>query len=244
MWQFGQPNPGKQLQIKLPQGLFARYPIRTHLITKQDDILDVVRQYAAPYLVPGDILVIGERAVAITEGRSYPLDEIHPSRLAHFLCRFVYKSPYGIGIGSPWTMEFAIREAGWPRLFLAAAISAVTKPFGLRGIFYKIAGDKVRAIDGPTPYTIPPYNECVTLGPQDSHKTARMLSQALGGQPVLIIDANDLGVKAMGWSSGVDVRMIELAFRDNPLGQEDQQTPIAVVRRETRRVAEGVAVTG
>src|SRR5659263_546472 len=93
-----------------------------------------------------------------------------------------------------WTMEFALREAGAPRIFAAAFASAITKPFGKKGVFYRVAGPKVAAIDGPTDGTIPPYNRCVTLGPSDPEKSAATISAALGGQAVAIIDANDLGV--------------------------------------------------
>ena len=113
----------------------------------------------------GDILFVTEKIVAITQGRSYPLEAIRPRRLAVFLARFVTKTPYGIGLGMPETMEMALRECGTPRILFAAGVSAVTKLFGRRGDFYRIAGDKARAIDGPTSGTIPPYNKAVVLGP-------------------------------------------------------------------------------
>ncbi|MHB1361271.1 MAG: coenzyme F420-0:L-glutamate ligase [Thermoleophilia bacterium] len=229
-WQFGGPNPGKQLTIDTPAGRFARYPLYSHLVTGDDDIAAVVREHAQPYLEPGDILAISEKIVAICEGRSYPLAEIHPTRLANIMCKFVTRTPHGIGIGSPWTMEFALREAGAPRIFAAACASAVTKPFGVKGVFYRVAGPKVAAIDGPTDGTIPPYNRCVTLGPSNPRKSAAEISAALGGRAVAIIDANDLGVKVLG-ASGVDPELVAQAFKDNPLGQGEEQTPMAVLRR-------------
>src|SRR5659263_57368 len=129
-----------------------------------------------------------------------------------------------------WTMEFALREAGAPRIFAAAFASAITKPFGKKGVFYRVAGPKVAAIDGPTDGTIPPYNRCVTLGPSDPEKSAATISAALGGQAVAIIDANDLGVNILG-ASGVEPALVEQAFSDNPLGQGEEQTPMAVLRR-------------
>ena len=113
-WSFGRPNPGKELYIDTPAGRFARLPVFSHLVTANDDIVAVVREHASPYLEPGDILAISEKIVAICEGRSYPLAGIRPSRLASWLSKFVQKTPHGIGIGSPWTMEFALREAGVP----------------------------------------------------------------------------------------------------------------------------------
>ena len=116
-----------------------------------------------------------------------------------------------------------------PRILLAAAASAVTKPFGVHGVFYRVAGPQAKAIDGPTSYTIPPYNQAATLGPRDPDGAARALAAAIGA-PVAIIDANDAGCAVLGASPGVDRRFVERLFADNPLGQAREQTPICVVR--------------
>ena len=92
------------------------------------------------------------------------MKDIHPRPLARFLCKFVLKTPYGIGLGIPETMEMALQECGTPKILFAAAVSAVGKLFHKRGWFYKIAGYKARSIDGPCDYTLPPYNEYVVLG--------------------------------------------------------------------------------
>jgi len=126
-------------------------------------------------------------------------------------------------------MELAIREVGAPRILLAAAASAVTKPFGIHGVFYRLAGPQARAIDGPTGYTIPPYNEAATLGPKDPAAVARGIAATVGA-PVAIIDANDAGCAVLGASPGVDRRFVMRLFADNPLGQAREQTPICLVR--------------
>ena len=140
-------------------------PIQTHVITEQDNITDVVQQYAAQHIQENDILFISEKAVACSQKRAIPLDKIYPRRLARILAQYVYKSPYGIGLGIPETMEMALRECGTPRILFAAFISAIGKLLGKRGWFYKIAGPRAASIDGPTPYTLPPYNKYVVLGP-------------------------------------------------------------------------------
>jgi hypothetical protein len=155
---------------------------------------------------------------------------IHPGRLARLLVRFVTRPGYGIGLGTAETMQLAVDEVGAPRILLAAAVSAVTKPFGIHGLFYRIAGPQAAAIDGPTSYTIPPYNEAATLGPKDPDGAARSISAAIGA-PVAVIDANDAGCNTLGVSRGVDRRWVERLFADNPLGQAREQTPMCVVRR-------------
>jgi len=226
------PNEGKELEIDTPQGVFLRYPIKTHVIMKDDVPETVMDTYVRPHLQPGDSLYISEKIIAIMQGRAFDLDDIHPTRAAKFLCKFVYKSPYGIGLGSPWTMQLAIQDIGLPKILFAAFCSAITKPFGVRGVFYKIVGDKGRAIDGPCDYTIPPYNHAAKLAPKDPDGVARKLSAYLGGPPVVIIDANDIGREVLGRSdSSIDIELCRQIFRDNPLGQRDQSTPLCLVRK-------------
>lgn len=224
------PNPGKNLEIEIDGRRFARYPIRTRLVTKDDDIVEVIGNAVADFVQPDDLLIISERIVAITQGRSFPLDDIKPSRLAKFLVRFVHQHPGGIGLKSPWTMQLAIDEAGVPRILLAALVASVTKLLGLRGMFYRVAGHDVNAIDGPCDYTLPPGNRSAKLGPKDPQKVAQKIADVLK-VGVAIIDANDYGQNTLGVSRGVDPKFVEKVFRDNPLGQADEQTPLAIVRR-------------
>lgn len=225
------PNAGKKLEIEVDGVAYARYPITTHVVTDKDNIVDIAQRYAKPHLNGGDMLFVSERIVAITQGRAFPISEIHPSWLANLLVRFVHKSPYGIGLGSPWTMELALREAGALRILFAAFASAITKPFGMRGVFYKVVGNNINAIDGPCDYTLPPYNNYAKLGPKNPDKVARELSDALGNN-VVIIDANDLGVAILGRSDfDISEEFAKKVFSDNPLGQSSEQTPMAVVRR-------------
>src|SRR3989344_1458265 len=106
------PNPGKNLIIEVNSKKFARYPIKTKLITPEDkDISLVVKEYTTQYLLPKDIVFISEKVVSVTQGRSYLKTEIIASKIAIFLSRFVTKTPIGIGLGSPETMQLAIEEA-------------------------------------------------------------------------------------------------------------------------------------
>ena len=160
-------------------------------------------------------------------------DEGHPPRpLAKFLCKFVLKTPYGIGLGIPETMEMALQECGTPRILFAAAVSAVGKLFHKRGWFYTIAGYKARSIDGPCDYTLPPYNEYVVLGPAQPDETAQKMSQCLGGIKVAITDINDLEGQILGTSDpSMDRDLLVKILKDNPLGQSLEQTPIGIIRK-------------
>lgn len=229
------PNAGKKLTIEVGSETFARFPIRTHVIVSKDNMEKVVLKYIKPHLKKDDIVFISERVVAITQNRAIPIKKIRPSFLAKFLVKFVHKSPYGIGLGSPYTMELAIREVGRFKIIIVALISGMAKCFGVRGLFYKITGSAIAAIDGPCWYTLPPYNKYATLGPQNPDLVAKKISDILSDilkVPVIIIDANDLGVKLLGKSDNkISDKWAEAVFRDNPLGQKSEQTPLAIIRK-------------
>lgn len=224
------PNEDRALSVSLGGQVFTRHPVRTHLVTASDDAVSVVVRYAAPLGEDVVLVAVSERMVAITQGRSYPMTQIRPGRLARFLVRYVTRPGYGIGLGTAETLQLAVDEVGAPRILLAATVSALTKPFGIHGLFYRVAGPQAAAIDGPTSYTIPPYNQAATLGPRDPDGAARRICDAIG-KPVAIIDANDAGCNVLGRSAGVDRAWVSRLFADNPLGQAGEQTPICVVRR-------------
>jgi hypothetical protein len=228
----GEANAGKALTVTVEGTSYSRIPIRTRVVMPGDDLDAFVREYAEDIAEPRDILFVTEKIVAITQGRSFRVDEIHPRRLALFLSKYVTRTPYGIGLGMPETMEMALRECGTPRILFAAAVSAVTKAFGRKGDFYRIAGDKARAIDGPTKHTIPPYNEAVVLGPERPREVAARLKELLPAHPdVAVVDINDLGGNILGSTLGRagEERLVAI-LKDNPLGQGHESTPLGVVR--------------
>ena len=226
------PNDGKVLSVTTDAGTFKRIPIRTRVVMPGDDLDAFVTEYAGGVVQPGDTLFVTEKIVAITQGRSYALDEIEPRARARLLSKYVVKTPYGIGLGMPETMEMALRECGTPRILFASAVAAVTKAFGRRGDFYRIAGDKARAIDGPTKHTIPPYNEAVVLGPKDPDGVAARVKALIGGQAeVAVVDINDLGGNILGSTLDKDAeRRLVKILGDNPLGQGLESTPLGIVR--------------
>lgn len=227
-----QPNETKNLEITTEHyGKYQRFPIKTHVVVKGDSLTEIMDKYVKDYLQDGDMIFISEKIIAISQGRAFDIDDIKPSRLAKILCKCVYKSPYGIGLGSPWTMELALRDVGAPLILFAAACSAVTKLFGVRGVFYKIVGTRARAIDGPCDCTLPPYNHYAKLAPKDPDGVARTL-KAHTGCEVVVMDANDIGREILGRSSeDIPIEMCQEIFADNPLGQGSQQTPIAIIRK-------------
>jgi asparagine synthase (glutamine-hydrolysing) len=265
------PNEGKKLEITVEGKTYLRYPIRTDVFKKGDKVAKKIANEAVRFirqisqnktyrslLEKPFFLVISEKIIAIAQGRSYFIWEIGPGFWAKFLSQYVTKTPWGIGLGSPWTMQLAINEIGLWRIFTASFVSFITKPFGIRGLFYQITGKEIAAIDGPTEYSLYPSNVSAKLGPKEPEKVAKQIHQEIisnfqfpthepvrqkrtvqghevisdllhGFLGVVIIDANDLGQKVLANSTNLDNSLIEKIFKDNPMGQADEQTPIVVV---------------
>lgn len=242
-------NVKKKIEIKVNGQTFQRHPIKTEKIKNGDDIEKIIEKYTFQCIKTLKLqnrkwfVALSEKIVAISQGRSYFIWDIKTGSWAKILSKFVKKTPYGIGLGSPWTMQLAINEIGLPRILLASLLSTITKTFGLSGIFYHVAGSEAAAIDGPTEYSVYPSNVSAKLGPKEPQKVAKNLklqitnykqitnqkSQISGFDGVVIIDANDLGQKVLGNSTNLSNKLIEQIFRDNPMGQSKEQTPITIV---------------
>jgi asparagine synthase (glutamine-hydrolysing) len=244
-------NPDKVLLT--PDRRWARYPLWMDLVRAGDDVPSLAAVRAARFFTdvsdapaaaaPADgsrwYLFCSEKMVAVAQGRSYFTWEIRPSWWARRLSRYVTRTPYGIGLGDPTTMHLAIGEVGLLRILAASAVSAAGKAVGKRGLFYRVAGARVAAIDGPTQYSAYPSNVSAKLAPADPVGVARQVSAAVratvpadvadryGGAAV--IDANDLGCTVLGHDTDRTGADLVAAFADNPLGQGREQTPLAVV---------------
>ena len=227
-----QPNENKQLEITTDDGTYERYPVKTPIIKSGDDLVALLNELVKPYLQDGDMIYMSEKILAISQGRAFKIEDIKPSRLARFLTKFVYKSPYGIGLGMPETMELAIRSVGRPKILFAAVIAGIGKLFGQRGVFYNILGPAARAIDGPCDCTIPPYNGYAKMAPDKPNENSKKFTEAMDGHPVIIVDANDIGVNILGKpSEELTDESLSRIFKDNPLGQGHEQTPLCIVRK-------------
>ena len=94
-------NENKQVMRTVNGTDYARYALRTRFVNIGDDYLEVVREFAQPYVQPGDILSISEKIIALCQKRIVYRKDIHPGFWAKFLCRFVHVTPAGPGAGTP-----------------------------------------------------------------------------------------------------------------------------------------------
>jgi hypothetical protein len=240
-------NPGKNIEIEITATTadgrktgvvtYLRLPIKTDLVTDKDNIFDLIEKYVKPHLVAGDIIFISEKVLAITQGRIIPIKDVKPRRLARFLAKKVdnkYGTPEfrGFGHGTAMGMELLVQEAGYPRTIFAAGVAALTKPFGIKGAFYLLVGKKAKSVDCPMSFTMYPFNHYAKLAPLDSPGVARQIRQRFDAETV-IVDANYRGVVALGISSrAVKENFVKQVFRDNPLGQSEEFTPLCIVRKK------------
>jgi hypothetical protein len=209
---------------------FLRVPVKTKIVTEQDNVIDVIRESAQGILRPGDVITVSEKVVAITQGRAYRIDRMKVGFWARVLWRFVRKVPYGIGLRSPYSMQCAIEETGAARILLAAVLGGFTRLFGRRGDFYRIAGKQAAMVDAAHTAGIKQYYECVIKGPRDPELVAQQIADAFG-TPAAIVDVNDIGGSwVVGGSAGLETKTVEEAMRDNPAGQGDACTPIILIR--------------
>jgi len=225
-------NPNKQLTVVAGGETFIRSAIRTHFIGVGERYLDIVRRYVLPVYQKGDVLSISEKIIALCQGRVIYRKDVRVGFWARLLARFVLKTPAGFSVGNPLKMQVAIQLAGLPRVLFAAICSAVTKPFGLRGVFYRVVGHDVNGLDGFYGGAYPEYEQMGILNPTGPERVCAEIERELG---VLcaIADANDLGVNILARSPGVPFseEILCQILRDNPAGQDNQQTPFILIRK-------------
>ncbi len=200
-------------------------PVRTRLVRAGDDVTRVVAEAVAGIARPGDVVAVSETAVAIAQGRAIAAETIRPSPLAYFLSR---RAGALATVNQPESLQLVIDQAGAWKVVVAAGAHVAGRLAGQRGVFYRILGETISAIDGYTG-TLPPFERTIVLGPEDPERVAALLAERAGTHAV-VVDANDLGIaKILGASPGVARERVRAALETNPHGNGDEQTPIVVL---------------
>ena len=201
-------------------------PLKTHLLGPLDNTIEVLRDYAGELVRPGDILTIGETPVAVIQGRYTHPSMVKPTWIARLLCRVFHPTS---SLATACGLQTLIDQVGPTRVILAWSIGLALKVVGLKGWFYRLAGEQARLIDDITG-TTPPYDQTIVLGPTDPVQLCQDAAEALGVS-VAIVDVNDLGrVKVLASSSGCDEALLHRALRPNPAGNANERTPLVLVR--------------
>ena len=226
-------NPGKKLNIQTNQGEYFRYPIKTHFITREDKLEEIIERYVLSFAEKGDLVVLSQKIVSIIQGKVVYKKDVRLGYWAKFLSKFAKRTPYGFSVGNPLKMQLAINLAGLPRILLASFISGLGKAFGVSGLFYKVAGHQINQIDGFYGEAFSQYAEMAILGLENADQICDQLKEKYGFSFV-VADINDLGGNILGKSydlRGQDRLLLDI-LKDNPAGQSNQQTPIIILRKQ------------
>ncbi len=99
----------KKPEIQYDNKKYLRIPLKTHVVMRDDKLMDVVTKYASDALEEGDLLFVSEKIVAITQGRAIPLKDITPSHLPDFFQTTLRKHLLELGLAcqKQWKWPFA-----------------------------------------------------------------------------------------------------------------------------------------
>ncbi len=200
-----------------------------------EDLSGVIAQYAQPKLAPSSLLCLSEKFVTICQNNVRHISDVKDGWLARLIVKYVTKYPDDIGYSHPKKMQVAIDLAGYPRMVAAVIIGGASKLLlRRRGDFYRIAGHRISEIDGFNPAAMKPFDEYAMLPPLRPDQTCDEMA-ARFGCGCYIIDGNNINVEVIGMSRnmaqlGVDKSLAREMMLDNPMGQNDELTPIFILR--------------
>lgn len=142
------------------------------------------------------------------------------------------KSEAGIGVNSPYKMQFAIDLCGPIKVIYAAILAGIGKIFHKKGIFYNIVGMEVTGLDGFYDKVFPEYGEFGIRIPENPNEVCNEIYDKLGIKS-MIMDANDLERVILGKSDNLEKtnQFLEKLIEDNPAGQSRQLTPFILIRK-------------
>ncbi len=225
-------NPGKKLQIEVFGEKWERYPIKTHFICEKDNLEKIFEGYVLRYLKKDDIIVFCHKIISILQKRIIYKKDLKVGFWARFLSKFATKTPHGFSVGNPLKMQVAINLAGLWRVIFAGIFGKIFKIFGISGVFYHLVGHQINQLDGFYGEAFSQYSEMGILPPVNCDKICQKMKEKYGFSFV-IADINDLGGNILGKSEdlkGKEKLLLEI-LKDNPAGQDSQQTPILILRK-------------
>lgn len=211
---------------------YDRFAIQTHFVEVGENQADLVRKYVLPLAEDGDLLSFGAKVMAMCTGNVRTREQVKPGFWANHLWRFAGINTTGVGMHEPYKLQLVIDMCGLPRVLFAAFVSAVTRPFGVHGLFYKICGKGVGGIDGfYFRSSFDRYKELALINPPNPVELCNQLEKDTG-IPVVLMDANDIEQNQLGKCDDFPLSDDEIqdAMADNPSGQGDELTPLILIR--------------
>ena len=209
-------------------------PVRTRIVTPQNNIVDVIEQYAKNDVGPDDVVCVAESVVAITQGRLTRPEDLQVCFLARILNRFV---PQKGSMSSVYGMQAVMDVEGKWRVLWAMVAGALAKLAGRDGVFYQLAGRQAALVDDVTG-TMPPFDKHIVYGPADASQVAAQIKERMGCFGAAVTDVNDLKrALVVGITPGLDAPVLCRILIDNPFGNASQKTPIVIIKNYAAAVS-------
>lgn len=213
---------------------YERYAVQTHFVERGESYIELIEQYILPLYEESDILSISEKIISMCQNNVVEKNDVKLGFWAKNLSKFASSNNHGVAMDEPYKLQLAINIAGLPRILLASICSAVTKLFGKKGVFYKIAGHGIDGIDGfYTDSSFDVYHDTALLNPREPNKVCDEIYNKLNVK-CMIVDANDLSIELFGKSCSledIDNGHLINVIKDNPAGQSDELTPFIILRK-------------
>jgi len=220
-------NKAKKLIYTTGNNNYETIAVKTDILGIFDEPVKTISDYCKDIVKKGDYLIIGETPLAIMQGRYINPINIRYSFFAKLLCYFFHPTS---SLATACGMQILINKIGLTRIIYALTIGIIFKLIGFKGIFYRLTGRESALIDDISGTTFP-YDKSIVEGPIDTKRFCDDVSKSLGID-VAIADVNDLGkVKILETSNKLNLKIIERSLKSNPAGNDDQKTPIVIIRK-------------
>lgn len=176
------PESSSSLQwmpdVHVDGACYQRAVAQTEWIRPGNDLGAVMVEHLGASLQPGDVVIVSEKAVIISNGLGVPVEQVKVGRLARWLAAAVRPTEGSRGLSIPEKMACVLQEAGVVRILSATLVAGLTRPLGIRGGFYVVAGRAARAMDGMRP----PFEHLLlpSLPPALATEIARDLADRVG----------------------------------------------------------------
>ncbi len=211
---------------------YDRFAIQTHFVEVGEDQAALVQKYVLPLYREGDVLAFGAKVMAMCTGNVRTKEQEKPGFWARLLSPHASETVAGIGMHDPYKLQLAIDMVGAPKVVFASIASALTKPLGIKGVFYRIVGKDVAGIDGfYYRSSFERYHDLALINNTNPRELCDELEEKTG-VPVVLMDANDIDQNQLGKGTHFPLTDDEIqdALADNPSGQGDELTPLILIR--------------
>ncbi len=225
-------NNEKKVEIEVENEIYLRHAIKTEFVNRGDSYIEILEKYVKPIYLKGDIISISEKIISLCQNRIIERKDIKIGIWAKILSKFASHPDTGVGVGETIKMQYAIDTVGLLKVLWASFASAVTKLFGIKGVFYEIVGQEISGLDGFYDHIWKEYKDIGIQIPENPTKVCNEIKEKLGISS-MIVDANDFGQEILGKSDDIELEdnKLKLMIRDNPAGQGRERTPIILIRK-------------